>query len=126
MARRREDPPSGGNAPWMNTFAALMNLLLCFFVIDTFSCRSSSSKKIFSYLYIYSDQRRTFRVQRYLQACCSSLCMEDCSLFIPTTSQRSIISIILVSFSQRNGFCGIFSSEKHRKEKCFSCILYNL
>ena len=33
MARRREDPPSGGNAPWMNTFADLMNLLLCFFVM---------------------------------------------------------------------------------------------
>ena len=33
MARRKEDPPSGGNAPWMNTFADLMNLLLCFFVM---------------------------------------------------------------------------------------------
>ena len=33
MARRKEDPPAGGNAPWMNTFADLMNLLLCFFVM---------------------------------------------------------------------------------------------
>ena len=33
MARRKEDPPAGGNMPWMNTFAALMNLLLCFFVM---------------------------------------------------------------------------------------------
>lgn len=34
MARKkREAAPSGGNAPWMNTFADLMNLLLCFFVL---------------------------------------------------------------------------------------------
>lgn len=33
MARRKEDPPAGGNMPWMNTFADLMNLLLCFFVM---------------------------------------------------------------------------------------------
>ncbi len=34
MARkRREEAPSGGNAPWLNTFADLMNLLLCFFVM---------------------------------------------------------------------------------------------
>lgn len=32
LARRKEDPPSGG-AGWMNTFADLMNLLLCFFVL---------------------------------------------------------------------------------------------
>lgn len=34
MARkkRQEDPPQGG-AAWMNTFADLMNLLLCFFVM---------------------------------------------------------------------------------------------
>lgn len=33
MARKRQEEPSGGNAPWMNTFADLMNLLLCFFVM---------------------------------------------------------------------------------------------
>lgn len=33
MARRKEEQPSGGAAPWMNTFADLMNLLLCFFVL---------------------------------------------------------------------------------------------
>lgn len=34
MARKRKpEAPSGGNAPWMNTFADLMNLLLCFFVM---------------------------------------------------------------------------------------------
>jgi chemotaxis protein MotB len=31
--KKREEAPSGGNAPWMNTFADLMNLLLCFFVM---------------------------------------------------------------------------------------------
>lgn len=34
MARKkREGGASGGNAPWLNTFADLMNLLLCFFVM---------------------------------------------------------------------------------------------
>jgi chemotaxis protein MotB len=33
LARKRQEAPSGGNAPWMNTFADLMNLLLCFFVM---------------------------------------------------------------------------------------------
>lgn len=32
MARRKEDPPSGG-AGWLATFSDLMNLLLCFFVL---------------------------------------------------------------------------------------------
>lgn len=32
MAKRKEDPPKGSPA-WMNTFADLMNLLLCFFVL---------------------------------------------------------------------------------------------
>jgi chemotaxis protein MotB len=31
--KKREEAPSGGNAPWLNTFADLMNLLLCFFVL---------------------------------------------------------------------------------------------
>ena len=31
--KKREEASSGGNAPWLNTFADLMNLLLCFFVI---------------------------------------------------------------------------------------------
>ena len=31
--KKKEQAPSGGNAPWMNTFADLMNLLLCFFVM---------------------------------------------------------------------------------------------
>lgn len=34
MARKkRPEEPSGGNAPWMNTYADLMTLLLCFFVL---------------------------------------------------------------------------------------------
>lgn len=34
MARKKRDEgSSGGNAPWLNTFADLMNLLLCFFVM---------------------------------------------------------------------------------------------
>ena len=33
MARKKREESSGGNAPWLNTFADLMNLLLCFFVL---------------------------------------------------------------------------------------------
>lgn len=33
MARKRQDDPPKPGAPWMNTFADLMNLLLCFFVL---------------------------------------------------------------------------------------------
>lgn len=45
MARRKvEEESSGGNAPWMNTFADLMNLLLCFFVL-LFSMSTVDSNK---------------------------------------------------------------------------------
>ena len=43
MARRKEDPPKG-SAAWMNTFADLMNLLLCFFVM-LFSMSSVNEEK---------------------------------------------------------------------------------
>ncbi len=43
MARRKEDPPKGSPA-WMNTFAGLMNLLLCFFVM-LFSMSSVNEEK---------------------------------------------------------------------------------
>ena len=33
FARKKREASSGGNAPWLNTFADLMNLLLCFFVL---------------------------------------------------------------------------------------------
>ncbi len=33
MAKRKEDPPPSGSPAWMATFADLMNLLLCFFVL---------------------------------------------------------------------------------------------
>lgn len=33
MARKREETPPSGSPAWMNTFADLMNLLLCFFVL---------------------------------------------------------------------------------------------
>ena len=33
MARKKKEEPQGGGAGWMNTFADLMNLLLCFFVM---------------------------------------------------------------------------------------------
>lgn len=33
MARRKREEPSGGGAGWISTFADLMNLLLCFFVL---------------------------------------------------------------------------------------------
>ena len=41
--KRKEDPPKGG-AGWMNTFADLMNLLLCFFVL-LFSMSSVDAAK---------------------------------------------------------------------------------
>jgi chemotaxis protein MotB len=31
--KKRDEGGGGGNAPWLNTFADLMNLLLCFFVL---------------------------------------------------------------------------------------------
>ena len=43
MSRRKEDPPKGSPA-WMNTFADLMNLLLCFFVM-LFSMSSVNEEK---------------------------------------------------------------------------------
>ena len=43
MRRRKEDPPKGAPA-WMNTFADLMNLLLCFFVL-LFSMSSVNEEK---------------------------------------------------------------------------------
>ena len=43
MARRKEDPPKGSRA-WVNTFADLMNLLLCFFVM-LFSMSSVNEEK---------------------------------------------------------------------------------
>lgn len=43
MARRKEDPPKGSPA-WINTFADLMNLLLCFFVM-LFSMSSVNEEK---------------------------------------------------------------------------------
>ena len=33
MARKKRQESGGGSAPWLNTFADLMNLLLCFFVM---------------------------------------------------------------------------------------------
>ncbi len=33
MARKKREEGGGNNAPWLNTFADLMNLLLCFFVL---------------------------------------------------------------------------------------------
>jgi chemotaxis protein MotB len=33
LARKKREEGSGNNAPWLNTFADLMNLLLCFFVL---------------------------------------------------------------------------------------------
>lgn len=33
MARKKKEPDGGPGQPWLNTFADLMNLLLCFFVL---------------------------------------------------------------------------------------------
>ena len=33
MARKKAPEQAGGSPAWMNTFADLMNLLLCFFVL---------------------------------------------------------------------------------------------
>lgn len=44
MARKRQEDPPKGSPGWMNTFADLMNLLLCFFVL-LFSMSSVDAEK---------------------------------------------------------------------------------
>ncbi len=57
MARRKEDPPKGSPA-WMNTFADLMNLLLCFFVM-LFSMSSVNEEKFEK---VIASFQSTFRI----------------------------------------------------------------
>lgn len=56
MAKRKEDPPKGGGAEWMNTFSDLMNLLLCFFVM-LFSMSSVDEEK---YNALVASMQQTF------------------------------------------------------------------
>ena len=44
MARKKKEPDGGPGQPWLNTFADLMNLLLCFFVL-LFASSSVDEKK---------------------------------------------------------------------------------
>ena len=44
MAKRKEDPPPAGAPAWQSTFADLMNLLLCFFVL-LFSMSNMDAQK---------------------------------------------------------------------------------
>ena len=44
MAKRKEDPPPAGCPAWQGTFADLMNLLLCFFVL-LFSMSNMDAEK---------------------------------------------------------------------------------
>ncbi|MCR4748328.1 MAG: flagellar motor protein MotB [Lachnospiraceae bacterium] len=44
MAKRKEDPPPAGAPAWQSTFADLMNLLLCFFVL-LFSMSNMDAEK---------------------------------------------------------------------------------
>ena len=44
MAKKKKKDSGGGAANWMNTFADLMNLLLCFFVL-LFSMSSVDADK---------------------------------------------------------------------------------
>lgn len=44
MARKKQEEAAGGSPAWMNTFADLMNLLLCFFVL-LFSMSSVDAEK---------------------------------------------------------------------------------
>jgi chemotaxis protein MotB len=44
LARKKREEGGGNNAPWLNTFADLMNLLLCFFVL-LFSMSTVDAKK---------------------------------------------------------------------------------
>ncbi len=44
LARKKREEAPAGNAPWINTFADLMNLLLCFFVL-LFSMSSVDARK---------------------------------------------------------------------------------
>lgn len=58
MARKRQpDPPKGG-AGWMNTFADLMNLLLCFFVL-LFSMSTVDAEK---YEKVVASLRSSFSI----------------------------------------------------------------
>ncbi len=44
MARKKAEPDGGPGQPWLNTFADLMNLLLCFFVLLFASSNVDESK----------------------------------------------------------------------------------
>ena len=44
MARKKKEPDGGPGQPWLNTFADLMNLILCFFVL-LFASSSVDEKK---------------------------------------------------------------------------------
>lgn len=57
MAKRKEDPPKGSPA-WMNTFADLMNLLLCFFVM-LFAMSSVDEEK---FQQVIASFQRTFSI----------------------------------------------------------------
>ncbi len=58
MAKRKEQPPKPG-AAWMNTFADLMNLLLCFFVL-LFSMSSVDAQKFELVAASFSDSFSIF------------------------------------------------------------------
>ncbi len=64
MARRKqeEDSGGGGNAPWMNTFADLMNLLLCFFVL-LFSMSTVDATKYQAFITSFSDSISIFETR---------------------------------------------------------------
>lgn len=54
MAKKREDEPKPGLAPWMATFSDLMNLLLCFFVL-LFSMSTIDAAKLEQVVASFND-----------------------------------------------------------------------
>ena len=73
MARKKREEPKSIEGGWINTFADLMNLLLCFFVL-LFSMSTVDAEKYEQIVASFSEKinifdgrgrRRRFYIQRY-------------------------------------------------------------
>ena len=61
MARKRQEEPDSIEGGWMNTFADLMNLLLCFFVL-LFSMSTVDADKYEQIVASFSERINIFVV----------------------------------------------------------------
>ena len=68
MAKRKKEEPQKASAEWMNTFADLMNLLLCFFVL-LFAMSTVDAQKfdmiVASFSQFCYNLRQSIRVYMY-------------------------------------------------------------